>query len=484
MKINIDNIIAGLFAAVLLPLSVSCGDMDEPADDLKPLMPSSDLVLGVVRSADVMLPDVIVTDGHNFTKTDRNGQFSLLLSEDAEYVSVVAPSGYVADYSSGSPEFYRKVSSKTFDFNLTSVPPGDDYSFVVMADPQTKNDAQFEQFSAAPMADLVSVCKSKSAECFTAGICLGDVVQDAMDLLPRYKEKMKETGVPFYAVIGNHDYNESSSGEKAAADFKKVFGPLNFAFYMGKDLVIGLNSIKYNGKKKFDEGYSEETLEFVRGLVSFVPEGAHIYIAQHIPFKRWYEPEPIDGGGELLEILSGHDIDFITGHTHVHNTLVLENDMTDHNISGFLGAWWATDWCRDGTPRGYKVFDMRDGNLTWIFRSVQFGEDVQAELVGLGKSTAHPDAVLVNVWDADDKWTVKWSQGGSPMSDMRQVNDYSPVFIEKINAAFPDGNIPSYSTPSNSRHFFSAVPDSSAGTVSVEITNRFGRKWNYEIPLK
>lgn len=478
------TIMACVCVAAVMYLAGSCSD-NVPVVNPKPVMPSADIVLGMVHSGDIMLEDVIVTDGYNFTRTDRNGQFVLRLSENAEYVYVVSPSGYVCDYSSGAPEFYRKASSKTFDFDLLPVQSAEDYSLVVMADPQTKNDEQFGKFCAAPLADLSSVCKARAAERFTAGICLGDVVQDAMELLPEYKSMMKETGVPFYAVIGNHDYNAKSSGEKAAEDFKKVFGPLNYAFYIGRDIVVGLNTVIYNGNKKFDEGYPPEAIGFLRGLMELVPDDVHVYVAQHIPFHRWYEKDPIRGGGQVLEILAGHEVDFITGHTHVHNTLTLGENMIDHNISGFLGAWWVADYCRDGTPRGYKIFDRRDGNLSWIFRSVEFGDGPmsQAEIVRPGQSEAHTEAVLLNVWDMDEKWTVMWHQGSSAKAPMTRVNDYSPVFIKNINEAFPDGNIPSYSTPSNSRHFFSAVPDPAAGPVKIELTNRFGIKWDYEIPV-
>lgn len=471
-------------AAAVAFLAASCKD-EAPVAGHRPLMPSSDMVLGIVHSGEKMLEDVIVTDGVNFTRTDRNGQFSMMLSAKAEYVYVVTPAGYVCDYSSGAPEFYRKASSKTFDFDLLPVGSSDDYSLVVMADPQTKNDEQFGKFCETPLSDLAAVCQKRAEECFTAGICLGDVVQDAMDLLPEYKEMMKKTGVPFYAVIGNHDHDAKSSGEKAAADFKSVFGPLNYAFFMGRDLVVGLNTILYNGNKKFDEGYPEEAIGFLSGLMELVPDDTHVYVAQHIPFHRWYESEPIQGGSRVLEILAGHEVDFITGHTHVHNTLTVGEDIMDHNISGFLGAWWATDYCRDGTPRGYKIFDRRSDGLTWIFRTVEFGDDArsQAETVSPGQSTVYPDAVLVNVWDMDDKWTVTWAQGGAAKAPMTRVNDYSPRFIKEINAAFPDGNIPSYSTPSNSRHFFMAVPDPRGGDVAIEVTDRFGRKWQYDVAL-
>lgn len=58
-------------------LAASCKD-EAPVAGPRPLMPSSDMVLGIVHSGEKMLEDVIVTDGVNFTKTDRNGQFSLI----------------------------------------------------------------------------------------------------------------------------------------------------------------------------------------------------------------------------------------------------------------------------------------------------------------------------------------------------------------------------------------------------------------------
>ena len=62
------------------------------------------------------LSKVIVTDGESFTTTASDGKFSFDINDDAEFVYIVTPSGYVADWSKGSPEFYKKanVDKKTF----------------------------------------------------------------------------------------------------------------------------------------------------------------------------------------------------------------------------------------------------------------------------------------------------------------------------------------------------------------------------------
>lgn len=66
------------------------------------------------------LSEVIVTDGESFTTTAVNGKFIFDIDDDAEFVYIVTPSGYVADWSKGSPEFYKKANGVDhFSFELT-----------------------------------------------------------------------------------------------------------------------------------------------------------------------------------------------------------------------------------------------------------------------------------------------------------------------------------------------------------------------------
>jgi hypothetical protein len=77
-------------------------------------------VKGKVTCAGKGIPSVIVTDGKSFTQTAEDGSFRLKVSKDAEFVQIVTPSGYTADYSSGVPAFYKRVEgtdSFTFELN-------------------------------------------------------------------------------------------------------------------------------------------------------------------------------------------------------------------------------------------------------------------------------------------------------------------------------------------------------------------------------
>ena len=54
-------------------------------------------VRGSVKCDSERLEGVIVTDGYGFAVTDRKGRFVFDIRDDAEFVHIVTPSGYVAD---------------------------------------------------------------------------------------------------------------------------------------------------------------------------------------------------------------------------------------------------------------------------------------------------------------------------------------------------------------------------------------------------
>ena len=96
------------------------------------------IVKGKVTCGDISLSNVIISDGHKFTKTRKDGSFRMSLSDSAKFVYVIAPSGYTGDWSSGAPEFYQKAEDKDyFAFDLVRL--GDTksgYNMIAVGDPQ------------------------------------------------------------------------------------------------------------------------------------------------------------------------------------------------------------------------------------------------------------------------------------------------------------------------------------------------------------
>ena len=442
-------------------------------------------VTGRVVSGKEKLGSVIVTDGENFTQTKKNGKFALEINDNAEFVYIVTPSGYAADWSSGVPAFYQRAEGKNnFFFDLLKTDDTGNYSIIAVSDPQTKTKKHFAQFSAYPMQELCET--SADLEGAVAGIILGDICWDSLELLEDYKKEIVRTGIPFYPVVGNHDHELEAQGDiQTTATYRKAMGPENYAFCLGKDVVICLDNIIYDTQKKYEEGYAPHVLNFVRGLMQYIPDDADLYIAQHGTVYRWFdrESEWVVATSDLLDIVRGHKVTFIAGHTHINNNMNYEKDIVEHNAAAICGAWWDTTYCTDGTPSGYKVYEYKDGELQWYYKSLGKDKDYQVEFFMPGESPLNPQCVVANVWDWDSQWKVEWFEDGKPMGVLEPTFDLSPKYIKEINAAFEGKKIPNYKKPRLNWHYFAAAPLQDAKNVKIVVTSRFGQKWECDVDM-
>lgn len=440
-------------------------------------------VKGTVTSGEKFLEGVVVTDGSSFTATNFKGQYTLDVREDAEYVYVVTPAGYVADWSSGVPAFYQSVDGKKkIDFDLQKTCGGFDYNIMAVSDPQFYSLEQFEMFAGKPVADMTATAKSLTG--VTVGLALGDIGWDESARLDDYKKAIVKTGVPFYPVVGNHDNNAWCHGDlEGSAIYRSKMGPENYAFFLGKDVVIVLDNIIYDTNFKSTAGYADHVIAWVKGFMPYVPADADIYIAQHAPTMRG--KKKIQQANALLDLVRGHKVTFLSGHTHVNDNFTIEKNITEHNIAAICGAWWDTELCTDGTPRGYKVLTKFGGKLSWYYKPVGYSKKHIAELTCLGQAEMHPNSVVVNVWDWDPQWKVEWYEDGMYMGSMDQVAERSSSFTAQLEAAYAGSGeeIPGWKRGRPSRHNFAAMPSRYAQSVTVIVQSRFGQKWTQTADL-
>ena len=399
-------------------------------------------VTGTVMCGEEKLSGVIVTDGRNFTQT-KNGKFKFEIEDNAEFVYIVTPSGYVADWSTGIPAFYQTAQGNDrFHFELTRTEPSEEYSIVAIADPQLRNDKHLAQFAAEPMADICEAVKGLGG--VKIGLVLGDIGWDSFDMVARYKAEILRTGIPFYPVAGTYDLDVL---------------PENYAFFIGKDVVIVLDNIIYDTQKKYQEGYASHVLSWVKGLESLLPEAADLYIAQHSPIQYWDKGRrKIINSHDLIGLVHGHEVHFISGHTHMNNFFEYDRDIVEHNVAAISGSLCDTEQSAGGTPRGYKVFTKKDDKLAWYYKSVGHLKDHQAEMYGMGQTLMHPNSVVVNVWDWDPLWKVEWYQDGVHMGELEPVT---------ANC-----------------HYFAATPSQYAKQVMISVQSRFGQTWVYTYDMK
>ena len=440
-------------------------------------------VTGTVTSGGYMLGGVIVSDGTNFTTTNSNGKFTFNIADDAEFVYILTPAGYVADWSSGVPAFYQKAEGRNkFQFELQKTQGGPDYNIIAVSDPQTSTPAHFEKFAGAPLTDLTQTAKSLGG--VTVGVALGDISWDELARLDDYKREIVKVGVPFYPVVGNHDNTAWYSGDiEGSTLYRSMMGPENYAFFLGKDVVIVLDNIIYETNYQHKVGYADHVIAWVKGLMPYIPKDADIYIAQHAPIGKGRR-KTIQADN-LLELVRGHKVTIMSGHTHINNNTVVERNVTDHNVAAICGAWWDTELCTDGTPKGYKVFSKFGGKLSWYYKPVGHSKDLIAQAFGLGESAIHPNSVVANVWDWDPEWKVEWYEDGVHMGKMDPVSDISTEFTRQIQEAYKayGEDIPSWKRGRLSSHHFAATPSRYAKRVMVVVESRFGKQWSQIIDL-
>ena len=441
-------------------------------------------VSGKVVSGKEKLAGVIVTDGEHFTKTKKSGKFAFDINDDAEFVYIVTPAGYVAEWSSGVPAFFQKAEgNKKFVFYLQKTNSSKDYSIVAIADPQVRTPEHFAQFAGKPMADLVQT--TKGLDGLSVGLALGDICWDEFDRIDDYKSEILRTGIPFYPVAGNHDHEPSASADlPATMQYRQKLGPENYAFFIGNDVVIVVDNVIFGARGRYEEGYADHVLKWVKGLERLIPFSSELYVAQHCPLRNESANNAkIKNANELLEIVRGHKVTFISGHTHVNNVLQYESNISEHNVASICGAWWDTDYCADGTPAGYKVFTKKNGRLSWYYKSVGCDKNHQVEVYKPGQTRLHPNSIVLNVWDWDPDWKVEWFEDGKPMGKLKPAHDASPVYTLKINEALAGQRIPSYKRPSVSHHYFAATPSQYAKHVTVSVENPFGKSWVYDVDM-
>lgn len=442
-------------------------------------------VTGSVTSGKKKLAGVVVTDGKNFTQTSRSGKFAFEIDDDAAFVYIITPSGYAGDWTSGSPAFYQKAEGcNNFVFDLKYIGDCEKYNIMAVGDPQPRSDAHFAEFAGRPLEDMVQT--ASSLEGVTVGIALGDVCYDVLPLQQAWKREIVRTGIPFYTAIGNHDHDRKYNDDyNSVLAYRENLGPENYALFLGKDVLIVLDNIIYNGRSNYEEGYTDAILDWVEGLMGYVDDDAHVYVAQHSPLNG-RGSRMIINHERMLELLEEHQATFMSGHNHITGNFEFGDNIREHNIAALCGTWWDTYHCKDGTPRGYKVYTNENGKLSWYYKSVGRDKSFQMEVYAPGQCRENPDCVVVNVWDYDPAWRVEWYENGVYMGLMTQVEEFSPLHAADLKATYEKiGREPSeYKLTMKSRHYFAARPSDKASDIKIKVTDRFGNVFTEELPVR
>lgn len=433
---------------------------------------------------------VVVTDGFNFSQTDGQGRYDLDSDPSrSRFVYLSVPADYEISHTRGIPDlFYQELDKAKetgiHDFTLTPRKQSlDAFVFLAISDPQMMNDEQMRRFREETVADLKqTIDRFNGKEVY--GMALGDITGDRMDLYTPYKEAVSVLGIPMFSVIGNHDHDlrypalsnqtipEASYAERIYEDH---FGPYNYSVNIGGVHIVTLKDIDYYKGKKYDERFGKQQLEWLKKDLSYVKPGTLVFLNVHAPVFNKTDK----GGGNaedaeaLKEILAPYNAHIFAGHTHFYENNQVTPTLYEHNIGAACGAWWAGHVNRCGAPNGYLVVEVNGNTATWRYKATGQEPEYQFRVYQPGEFKSQPDYLVVNVWDWDPTYQVKWSENGTDKGDLERFDDEDQAYIDMHGK--PSG----YHTS----HLFRCRPSSGATSIRIEVSNRFGQTFTQNVTL-
>ena len=488
---------------------------------------------------------VAVSDGALVTTTDSEGRYYLRSERKNVFVFISIPKNYRVAIDRAVPQFFQRFKStriSTYEQHNFVLAPEENvkHRVLVWSDTHLANrtdDAnQFKKFFKPDIEQQIAKAKSEGVKLYAIG--LGDLAWDEFWYkndysLKDYREDISDFDLTIFSSPGNHDNDPSIADDfLAAAGFRENLNPLYYSFNIGDIHYImmdntlfknsGATSNNYN-VQDYTEGFTDDQMKWLKADLATVPEGTTIIFGLHIPWTNRSQANgnftyamPATFRTQVESLLSKYTVHFISGHTHTNYTNIINSKMREHNIAGVCGTWWWTGYysknkCRlngDGSPSGYKIFDIDGSDVKWNFKalardaSYQFrAYDLRNSLItrelycpankntnvsdaffsqyanGWDKSvnTTSTKKILINLFDYNDNWKITVTENGANLSVSR-VEAYDPLHTIFFNMGRMNSNSTSMTFPTGkSAHFFEVSTSSATSTVIIKAEDPFGR---------
>lgn len=491
-------------------------------------------VRGVVTCGGAGVQGVVVTDGVNMTRTNKQGAYGLRTSAGkSNLVYLTVPSGYEVESVRGFiPRFYRRLTSpvsveavQQHDFTLKKV-DNDRHIMIVSADMHIRNRAMIKSTSATTPA----VCPPKGELDSTTfrrtyletlrkyvsglpsgvpvyGMNLGDMTQEShwtnanKATLANFVDVCERGGMPIqtFHLIGNHDHDmavQNIVGEddsKAELAYNTVFGPTYYAVNIGKVHYVVFDNTQYinnGGDRSYTVHLSRRQLDWAKKDADYMPAGIErIVIAWHCPaFRRNPKastPTPMDNADALLDIYKDKNLPVTiwSGHNHIAETVTVpRSDMTvtEYTHPAVCGAWWYFPLCHDGAPATFTRYDFSGGAITKR-RSVNFSDENEQyyRVYNAGQKNVDGKSVIrINVWDWHSTWTIACRENGVavPASQLKAVNVYDDRYVAVHDACGNGISSFDFLNKYSTDHMLEYTPVTPSAAIQLTATDEFGNR--------
>jgi hypothetical protein len=433
-------------------------------------------ISGQISSKGKGIANVVISDGFSVVQTDKKGRYEIEVNSLAKFIWISTPSGYEFKADSYLSKHYKNLSeTNELNFELKPLSQSDEnHNFIIWADPQVKNKKDVQKMMENSVPDVQKIIQSINSVP-VHGITVGDIVWDNHELFANYNEAVLQMGIPFFQVLGNHDMDFRLGGDDTSdATFSKNYGPTYFSFNRGKAHYVILDDVRYLGNEREYDGYiTPVQLEWLKKDLKFVDKDSLLIICVHIPIHS-----QVKNNNDFYNVISDFtNVHIMSGHTHF-NQNVVKDRVFEHNHGTVCGAWWTGPICRDGTPSGYAVYEVKGNNLKWYYQPT--GSNKKNQLRIYIEEQANQKLLIANVWNWDPNWKIEYFLDGKSMGTMQQYTGYDPLSVQLYKGdKLPVGR--SFAEPNETDHLFSTYFETSIKNIKVLVTDRFGEQYTAEI---
>ena len=446
------------------------------------------------------IANVAVSDGFQVVSTDSNGYYELKgVTPQTWYIYCSLPADVKVPIDElGRPCFFKKYPSSTqqYDFTFEKLPGGveKEFALLALADVQPGNMTHAERFIAQATPEIKNYSQTLSVPCY--GIALGDIISNTTGIREYLFEHIQQalsahnTGVPIFAVYGNHDccdFNESlpvfadersgSYNLKIQRAFEDTFGPANYSFNRGNVHVVTLRNTQYNDNIHPDGQYSmyftDEQYAWLQQDLALVDKSRTVVFCVHIPIFN-------KGGTHVQDVLNLLDefseAHVLSGHLHFRQCYDHVKANTGHKVyeqswssCGAVANGHGININCDGAPTGYGVITFKSGKMAKSFHKgyaygmnsedyqirLHRGNDITGAAIPEGDANTYGtkgyyqfpydgNTIIANVFSSDQyTWTVEvWKYDEATgarttkIGDMTSLNPYYkiPLYEELVGS--------------------------------------------------
>lgn len=453
-------------------------------------------VYGVVHCDGEGLADVVVSDGVEVVKTDKDGVYQFKSAKKWGYVFISIPKGYEVGSEGVLPQFHATLTEKAdkaerHDFNLVKVNQ-EKYRVYFLGDmhlaDRTNDLNQFDNCMKEVKADIMD------DDVKSYVITLGDMTWDLYwysrkYYFPQYLKsvnyyfKNAAKQVQFFHTIGNHDHDMCKDGDfNTVVEYVKDIAPTYYSFNIGDVHYIVLDDILCTNvggeasakpERAYRSEVTDEQLKWLAKDLSYVSKTTPVIVTSHAPVyaketKKNVNDYYLNNSATLVPKFKGYKVDFVTGHTHVlYNVDKSSEGIYEHNAGAVCASWWWSGYltpgihiCTDGAPGGYSVWDITGTDKKWRYKGTGRDENEQFRSYDLNNvwftvekdapkvpaalksdfekyTDAYPknskNEVLINIWNWDPNWKIEIKENGKTLSCTR-VKGYDPLHIAALTA--------------------------------------------------